>query len=268
MKPILLKFWKFLLEKNRWAIALVIILLLVGGGIWKLQHNKINDLKDKYQTEVNLRNALADSVHHYQNKEKEWVAEKLTIQASLKDLEKINGQLTDDQKRLIAKIKEVNKENAIITAALIQANFKIDSLIHSGAVIVDTTNKTVEFISPPNNPDISYNLKAFGVLPYPVNSKPTLIINSLFLPNEQFVEFHWTDNKKEGYPIAFSVTNSNKYVKVNDINSYAIPELKKEIINPSGWQKIGQWFVKNGKIVGYVAGGVVVGAGGTYILMK
>jgi len=167
----------------------------------------------------------------------------------------------------LAKVKEVNEKNAIITAALIQANFKVDSLLHAGTVIVDTTNKTVEFIET-NNPDIKYDFKAFGVLPYPINSKPTLIINSLFLPNEQFVEFHWKNEKKNGYPIAFSVTNSNKYVKVSNINSYAIPELQKEIVNPNGWQKIGQWFVKNGKIVGYVAGGVIIGGGGTYILMK
>jgi hypothetical protein len=132
---------------------------------------------------------------------------------------------------------------------------------------VDTTNKTVEFIEP-NNPDIKYHFTARGVLPFPTNIKPTLLINNITLPNEQFVEFHWLDNKKEGYPIAFSVTNTNKFVKVYDVNSYAIPELKKEIVNPTGWEKVGQWFVKNGKIVGYVAGGIVVGAGGTYLLMK
>jgi hypothetical protein len=57
-------------------------------------------------------------------------------------------------------------------------------------------------------------------------------------------------------------------MSVGSINSYAIPELNKVVINPTGWQKVGQWFVKNGRIIGCVTSGVIVGAGGTYILMK
>lgn len=261
------KILEFLAKNNRWAIVLIIILLLFGGGLFKIQRNHINDLKDKYQSEVNLRKALTDSLEVYQNKEGEWVAEKRTIQATIKELESMNGELTADQKRLLAKIKEVNKENSIITAALIRANFVIDSLMHSGIVIVDTTNKTVDFIET-NNPDIRYDFQARGVLPFPQNTKPTLLIKNLTLPNEQFVEFHWIDNKKEGYPIAFSVTNTNKYVKVYDVNSYAIPEIKKDVINPTGWEKVTVWLRKNGKIVGYVGTGIAIGAGGTYILMK
>lgn len=261
------KILEFLAEKNRWAIVLIIILLLLGGGIMKFQSNRISDLKDKYQSEVNLKKALLDSLDIYQNKEGEWVAEKRTIQASIKELESMNGELTADQKRLLAKIKEVNRDNSIITAALIKANFVIDSLMHGGIVVVDTTNKTVDFIEKVN-PDIRYNIQARGVLPYPQGTKPTLFINNLTLPNEQFVEFHWMDEKKEGYPIAFSVSNSNKFVKVYDVNSYAIPELKPDILTPTGWKKIGVWLNKNGKIVGYVAGGIVIGAGGTYVLMK
>ena len=263
MKAIL----EFLAKNNRWAIVLVLLLFIIGGGFIKIQHNKIVKLRTEKLAEVKLRNALTDTVHVYQNKEKEWVAEKLTIQATVKDLEKDKVQLTDDQKRLVAKVKEVEKENSIITAALVQANFIIDSLQHGGLVVVDTLNKTVAFIEP-DNPDIQYDFAAIGVLPYPPNTKPTLLINHLNLPNEQFVEFHWRDQRKEGYPIAFSITNSNKYVKVNNINSYAIPELQKEVINPTGWEKVGQWFKRNGKIVGYVAGGVVVGAAGTYVIMK
>ena len=261
------KILEFLAKNNRWAIVLVIILLLIGTGIFKIQRNKINNLNDKYQSEVNLKKALLDSLDVYQNTEGEWVAEKRTIQATIKELESMNGELTADQKRLLAKIKEVNKDNSIITAALIRANFVIDSLLHSGIVIVDTTNKTVDFIETTNS-NIRYNFQARGVLPFPPNTKPSLMINNLTLPNEQFVEFHWMDNKKEGYPIAFSVTNTNNYIKVYDVNSYAIPEIKKEVINPTGWEKVTVWLRKNGKVVGYVVGGVAIGAGGTYLLMK
>lgn len=260
------KILEFFAEKNRWAILLVIVLLLIGGGLMKIQRNKITNLKDKYNTEVNLKDALLDSIDVYKNKENEWVAEKLTIQIKFDELEKMNSQLTENQKKLVDKIKEVNKDNTIITAALIHANFIIDSLKHSGIVVVDTTNKTVNFIEL-KNPDIRYDFLASGVLPFPIGSEPTLLINNLTLPNEQFVEFHWTDNKKKGYPIAFSVTNSNEYIKVYDVNSYAIPPLNKEVLNPNGWQKVGIWFKKNDKIVGYIIGGAI-GAGGIYILMK
>jgi hypothetical protein len=57
-------------------------------------------------------------------------------------------------------------------------------------------------------------------------------------------------------------------MKVSEINSYAIPNLKKEIVDPTGWEKVGVWLKKNGKTIGYAVGGVVVGAGGTYMLMK
>ena len=123
MKAIL----EFLAKNNRWAIVLVLLLFIIGGGFIKIQHNKIVKLRTEKLAEVKLRNALTDTVHVYQNKEKEWVAEKLTIQATVKDLEKDKVQLTDDQKRLVAKVKEVEKENSIITAALVQANFIIVS---------------------------------------------------------------------------------------------------------------------------------------------
>jgi len=258
---------KLFVNNNRWIIVILVLLLLVGGLVTNCQHNKINNLKNKYQVEVNLRKALNDTVNIYQNKEGEWVSEKLTIQLKIKDLEKISGELNDDQKRLLAKIKVINKEKSIIAAALIKANFVVDSFKHSGLVVVDTLNKSVEFTEL-SNKFIRYNFQAFGVLPYPINSKPTLLINNLTLPNEQFIDFHWSNEKKEGNPIAFSVINTNKYIKIYDINSYAIPELNKNIINPVGWEKVGVWLKRNGRIVGYVVGGIAIGAGSTYILMK
>jgi len=261
------KILEFLLEKNRWAIVLALVLILIGVGVMRFQHNRIDNLKDKYTTEVNLKNALLDTVNRYQNKQKEWVVEKLTIQTSLKDFKKMNGQLTIDQKRLLNKINDVNNKNNIITAALIRANFVIDSLLLGGTIHIDTTNKTIEFLNLKDS-NLRYDFFVSGVLPYPPNSEPSFFVNKLILPNEQFIEFHWTDNKKDNFPISFSVSNSNKYVKVYDINSYAIPNLKKETLNPTGWEKISQWISKNGKIVGYVAGGVIVGASGTYILLQ
>lgn len=257
---------EFLAKDNRWAILLVIILLLVGGGIFRLQSNKIKEWKNKHQTEVKLRNALIDSVDYYQNEYGEVVAEKLTLQESVKNLEKIKTDLTASQQELLKRVKALDKDKSIITAALIEAEARIDSMLGTGWVEVNPLDSTITFTD--TTEFLLYDISVGNAFAATSLKDPTIMFNYLSMPNKQFVEFHWKDEKKEGYPIEFSVSNSNKYFKTYNINSYAIPELQKEVINPTGWQKVGRWFTKNGKIVGFVAGGVVVGAAGTYMLMK
>lgn len=258
---------EFLLKNNRWAIVLVILLMLIGGGIYRIQHNKIDRLNDKYESEVKLKNALTASLNIYKDKEDNWVAEKLTIQGRLEDLLKDSARLTTSQRVLFKQVEEANKKNTVITAALIRANFVIDSLLHGGRVLVDTTNKTVEFIEE-NNPNIRYDFKAFGVLPFPENTKPSLLIKNLTLPNEQFIKFQWDKDKRADYPISFSVTNTNKYVKVYDVNSYAIPDLNKNEIDPTGWEKFSSWMNRNQKHIKWFGGGVLVGGGAGYLLTR
>lgn len=260
------KILEFLAKDNRWAILLVILLIIVGGGIYKLQSNKISNLNIKYDSEVKLKNALTDKVHTYQDKEGKWVTEKLTIQGRVEDLLEDSARLTKNQKSLLNQVNDANKENTILTAALFRANFVIDSLIHTGKVLVDTANKTVEFIEE-DDPDFTYDFKAFGVLPYPPNTKPLLLIKKMNLPNEQFIKFQWNKDKRADYPVSFSVTNSNKHIKVYDVNSYAIPTATQEVLNPTNWQKFGLWVKKNDKILKFI-GGVAVGTGGTFIIMK
>ena len=271
MKAILV----FLMKNNRWAIVVVALLLIVGGGIFNLQRNKIKEWKQKHQTEVNLNAALNADMVVYQNKEQDWVAEKLTMQASLKQLDEKFAQLTESQKELVNRVKQLNKDNTVITAALIEANVKIDSLLigqsDSGSVVIDTIEKKVNFnniASVDSTTKMIYDIDVNHVLPAHADVTPTMLFKNLDFPNKQLVAFEWKNDKKRGYPISFSTTNSNPYYKTNDINSYAIPELYKQTLDPTGWQKVGYWFKKNGKIVGWVAGGVVVGAGGTYLLMQ
>ncbi|MDA3780011.1 MAG: hypothetical protein PF487_07330 [Bacteroidales bacterium] len=258
---------EFLLENNRWVIVLIILLILIGGGIYNIQRNKIDKLNNKYDSEVKLKNALIDTVHTYKNKEGQWVSEKLTIQGRLENLLEDSARLTASQKSLLNQVNNANKKNTVITAALIRAEFIIDSLVHSGGVLVDTTNKIVEFTET-NNPDINYDFKVFGVLPYPVNSKPSLLIKNLTLPNEQFIKFQFDKNKRANYPISFSVTNTNKYIKVYDVNSYAIPDLDKNEIDPTGWEKFSSWMNRNENYIKWFGGGVVVGGGAGYLLTR
>ena len=262
MKAIL----EFLAKNNRWAIVLVLILLIVGGGIFNFQRNKIKEWKSKHQTEVKLNNALNDSVDYYQNALGEEVAEKLTIQASVKQLEERNANLTASQQELVRRVKALDEDKKIITAALVEAEARIDSMLGTGWVEVNPEDTTINFTD--TTEFLVYDITIGNAIPASPLKDPSILFNHFSMPNKQFIEFHWKNDKKEGYPIEFSVSNSNKYFKTYNINSYAIPELQKEVINPTGWQKVGRWFKKNGKIVGYVAGGVVVGAGGTYILMQ
>ena len=258
---------EFLAKNNRWAILLVIILLLVGGGIFNFQRNKIKEWKTKHQTEVKLRNALIDSVSYYQNELGEEVAEKLTLQTTVKNLEEINGDLTASQQELLRRVKAADKENKVIAAALIEAEAMIDSLLGDGWVVINPEDSTIQFGD--STEFLVYDITVGNAFASTPKQDPTIMFNHFRMPNKLFVDFQWEDeNKKEGYPITLSVSNSNPFYKVNNINSYIIPEIQKEVLVPTGWQKVGKWFKKNGKIVGFVAGGVVVGAAGTYILMQ
>lgn len=249
------------LNVNLTTILLIaVILLLVFGGGWKLYQNKVDNLKEKLETEKKLKDALLDKITFYQNKEKEWVAEKLTIQATIKNLEKINGDLTSSQLELLARVKQIQKDNSIITAALIQTQIKLDSLVHIGNTNVDIKNKKIIFSDTISN-DLKYIFTIGKALPAYKDTLPTLTFDMFQMPNKQFVEFHWKNDKKKGYPISFSVSNSNKYFKVVNIDSYAIPNLKKSDIDPNGWQKFGKWLKNNSKIVGSVGLGVALGAG-------
>lgn len=268
---LLSKIWAWLTLKSHLLITIVVVVLLTLALIVYFQHKKIVNLNDKYQTEVRLSNALLDSTHYYVNKQGEWVAEKLTLQETLKNLEKINGQLTVEQKDLLARVKEADKTNTVITAALIQSQITIDSLLSHGAII-DTANKSLAFrdsvINAKKETIFKYDITIRKAVPAFSNIKPTLMFNKISLPNTQFIEFFWKDNKKAGYPVTFSVTNTNDYFKIINIDSYAIPDIRPEILKPNFWQKIGNFFKSSGgKIVWFGIGGAT-GATAVWLLTK
>ena len=91
--------------------------------------------------------------------------------------------------------------------------------------------------------------------------------NKFELPNKQFVNFFWGDKKKD-YPISFSVSNSNDYFKTVNIDSYAIPQLQKDVVNPSAWGKITAWIKKSGGFIITVGVSGAAGAGLYAILHK
>jgi hypothetical protein len=262
---IIQKILDFFKEKKQILIWIVVLIVLILAVIVYFQQKRIANLKDKYQTEVKLKDALVDSVHHYQNKQGEWVSEKLTLQTDLKDLKKMNGQLTASQKELLARIDEVEKEKSVIAAALIETNVIINSL-KPYKVYIDTARRNIAFID--STKDLKYHINVGRVMPAYLDSLPTLAFKQFLLPNKQFVEFHWKDDKKKGYPVSFSVTNTNDYFKTVNIDSYAIKPITKEKLNPNGWQKIGNFFIRNGKTVATLTVGAIGGATAAWVLMK
>ena len=243
------------------------IILMLLFGMWKYNSYKENKLNDKLTTEINLKNALLDTITNYKNKSNEWVAEKLTIQETVKNLEKSNSQLTQSQKELVTRVKEVEKKNSIITAALISSQLKIDSLLLAGKTVIDTTNKTITFSDKYKNgsKEMNYSFTVRNVVPAVNTIKPSFIIDSLIFPNKMFVEFHWKDDSKNGYPITFSVSNSNDFFKTVNIDSYAIPEINKNAIKPNFWRKVGNFFTGSGNTL--ICLGIGGAIGGTAVLL-
>ena len=230
------------------AIFTIIGLLYKGCDDAK----KINDAEI---SSANLNKALADTLHHFQTKEGDWGVEKRTIQAELSTLKDKNLVLTDNQKKLVKQIEDQNKTSQTIAAALIQLTAKVEGLSNEKPSVV--TDSTVQFVAV--SPDFEYDLTVFNVKPIDLKI-PKLTLNRIAFPNTQTINFHWKDDRKEGYPVSFNVINTNPYFKVHDIQSYVIPELKREKVKPTFWQKVGQFGKSRGGKLTIFGVGVGVGA--------
>lgn len=232
-------------------IPYILVLLLIGVSGYFI--NKNNQIKETLTTETNLRLALMDSVTSYKNKRNEWVAEKRTLQYTITDKEFKEKELT---KRIIETEKRnatLEKKVTVFAAALIESQVIIDSLQNSIAHVSEK-DSSVTFTS--DNPSVvEYTLLVKPVLTIK-NITPKLTFKDFKLPNKQFIEFHWRNNVKEGYPISFSTTNTNPYFKTVNIESYAIPEMKKDVVKPGFWKRTGTKLKKVGEVLIYVGMGV------------
>lgn len=242
-------------------IAVAIIFAL--GIIIYIQYNKIVNEKAKYETEVKLKNALIDTVKTYKNKNGELVSQKLTLQADFSELKGMYGKLTKSQQDLINRIAEVEKTNSIIAAALIETNVKLENL---GIIVGKANPKDSSITFNDSTKHIKFDIKVNHVKPVVVGIPATLEFKNFQLPNKQFIEFHWENERKLGYPVSFSVSNSNPYFKTANINSYAIPELKKSDLDPNAWQKFTKWVGKKSKFLVTVGIAGAAGAGAVLLL--
>lgn len=250
--------------QNKLLLITVAIIFAFGFIIYYL-YNKNIEGKDKYETEVKLKNALIDTIKTYKNKNGELVSEKLTLQSDFNELKGMYGKLTKSQQELLNRISEVEKSNSIIAAALVETNVELKNL---GVVVGNVNSNDSSIMFNDSTKYLNFNIKVNHVKPIISGISPTLEFNKFELPNKQFIEFHWKDDKKSGYPIAFSVSNSNQYFKTANVNSYAIPNLKKSDLDPNTWQKFTKWVDKKGKFLITVGVAGAAGAGATLLLFK
>lgn len=232
----------------------LILFLIIGGG-FLLMNNQKDRLKSELELERKLVAALNDSIQITTNKYGEVVVEKLTIQSTINRLEDLNDKLSNEQRALLNRLQSSENKNNIITAALINANIMIDSLLHDGDVLVG--DSMITFIEA-NNPNIQYTIDIFNVTPINNNIIPQMSFRNLNIPNTSYIEFFWADDRREGYPVSFSVTNTNQFLRVHNIESYAIPSMQKENVNPNSWQRFKNWLDNTpGSIGKYVVGGIM-----------
>jgi len=248
-------------------ILIVLAIILLFGSGFKFHTDKVSKINKELADEVRIKEALLDKVNSYITKEGEWVSEKRTLQVEVSDIKTLLNDtvinLTATQRELLENIKALGDKNNVITAALIKTQLKLDSLIHNGVTIVDTTNNAFIFTDKflVDTKEFSYGITIMNAVPFPRTEIPILRFDSLFFPNKEFIEFHWEKDKKLGYPITFTVKNSNGFFRTTDIDSYAIPNIVKTDLNPNFWQKIDNFMGDNKKTLIGVGAGVV--AGGT-----
>lgn len=231
------------------SIIVSIVLLFI---IFNVGCNRIKNLNNDLKYQEKLVGALTDTMRQYRDINGNLVSEKKTIQADLDILKDKNVKLTDSQRELLERVKKLNKENKVLAAANIELRAKIDSL--KGIIgVVDTIHHTINF--PYDDSNLVLDLTVGNVTPYNKLKETYLNINNITLPNKQTITFQWDNDNKNDYPISFTVTNTNKYFQVQNIESYAIPGLDKNQISPTRWQKFMKTLKNGGKY------GIAVGIG-------
>ena len=246
------------LFKNYKLYGIIILAFILLILFFKIRIGSLERQKAILLEENQVKNALLDTIHTYKNKLGEIVSEKLTLQFQLNDQKQYNNQLNNSQKELLSRIENLNNKNDLISAALIKSKFVIDSLMLEVSGKIDTLNNRINFNNNTNLTDINIDLTVFNVKPFDKLMPTKLLINNLNFDNKQFITFNW-DKNKPNYPVSFNISNSNKYIKTYDIQSYAIPELNKPIIKPNLWQKVKGFFGDTKNAVIKIGIGVGIG---------
>lgn len=238
-------------------VAIIGILLIGGYSLWRT--TKTEHIAELQQS-VNYKNALLSKMKIYKDTNGLIWAERNSLQVSLFQLRADSALLTTQKKELLKRIIVTGDEKDIIAAALIETKLKNES-IH----VVKPTFSTDSSITFSNKTDtISFNAIVTNVHAIP-HRIPSFHLDSLTMSNKTFIDFKW-GTRKNGFPISFSVTNSNPIFKTVNIESYIIPEITKTALRPTLFEKIGTGVKTHGFAFGI---GAVVGfTGATYLLTR
>lgn len=225
-----------IMNKLKYILIGIIILLGLYAGF---QHHQQQVYKQQVQNHTRMIEVLNDSLKTSINKYSEVVNEKKTLNFSLKNLEKTNHLLTDNQQQLTKRIDKLTNKNQLLAASLVQQEVVIDSM-----KLFYTSNSI-------NKINYEYEGEYMQANYSFIKYDSSLQVNNIMLKNSQFVSFEFEKDKA----INFSVTNSNPYFKNANIDSYVIPTADKKNINPNFWDKTKRFFKNNGKQI------IIFGAG-------
>lgn len=217
-----------------------------------------NEANESLAQEIKLRNALQSEMVVTRDELGRETAEKLTIQTDLKTLEAMKDKLSAEKRQLIELVKTQDKNSKLIAAALVKTQVEVREIVSNKPVAI--TDSTATFAVATDS--ISYDAQVKGVRVDTTTQTPSLVVRNLKIPNDAQISFQWGE-KKEGYPVSFKITNSNPLFKTKNIESYAIPELKKEEVRPTFFQGLGIT-LKNGKTPFVI--GLGAGAAGVLLL--
>lgn len=229
-------------------ILIGIIILLSLAFAWEI--NSRNKATDHLKQEIALRSALQSEMVITKDKLGHETAEKVSLQTDVKTLVEMKDKLSADKQELITLVQAQDKNHKLIAAAVVKTVIVVKEITITKPVA--TTDSSASFAITTDS--ISYDAKVSGIH-LDSTKVPSLVVRNLTLPNTSEVSFQWGD-KQNGYPVSFKIKNSNPYFKVQNLDSYAIPELKKTTVRPNFFQAISLSFMK-GKtpfIIGLSAG--------------
>lgn len=242
------------------TIILACLLLLVAVGGYALWRNEVVKHKSELKAANNYKNALMAEMKIYKDSNGAIWAERMSLQVDLNQLRSDTALLNRDKKELLRRIIRTKYEKSIIAAGLIETKVKtkVIYVVKPSAV----TDSSVTFTA--KSDSINFKATVLNVQAI-AHRTPSFRIDSLTLSNKAFVNFKW-GSKKEGYPVSFSVTNSNPLFKTVNIESYAIPELSKDALRPTFFKKLGTGIRTHGVSLGI---GAIVGFGlGGYLFTR
>jgi hypothetical protein len=240
--------------KDFFIFIAILALLIIGYFLVDMRGNYKNEL----QMREKLENALSDTMRTNKDKFGRLRSEKLTMQGEIDDLKKRTNLLNEEKRQLLSEVENLNKEKEVIAAALFEAEATIDSLLNTTGVVIN--DSTYSFSD--STQHYNYRILVGNITPY-LDYKPFLLINNFTITTDYLVSFNWEKNRREFYPVSFNVTPTNPFIRINGIESYAIPELQKQIVKPTGWKKFGNFFKERWEdlLIGGISFGVGYGIG-------